>query len=156
MIGNSSAPAGLIKMLRSIATGFRRGWKLSLLSRARNRNPSLLFIGAAGAATASVLINASLSRENSPFEAIVAHCSHSSSDQERLDEQVELYVDAILGSRMSNIPGLPGSGPYPPLPPPPSPHMYDDCRQFKYDLVRRLVRTNSLQKCHQTRLDCRR
>ncbi len=29
-----------------------------------------------------------------------------------MDEQVEFYVDAILGSKMSNIPGLPGFDSY--------------------------------------------
>ena len=90
-----------------MATGLRRGWKQTLLSSSRKRNSSVVLLGAAGAATASALVNG---REHLPFAAISVHCS--SNENARMDEQVELYVDAILGSKMSNIPGLPGFYPF--------------------------------------------
>jgi hypothetical protein len=68
-------------------------------------------LGTAGsAAAASILIDTSVSREILAFVPVTAHCASLPSEQDRLEEQVEMYVDAILGSKMSNIPGLPGFG----------------------------------------------
>ncbi len=97
-------------MLRCLAGGFRRVWKQSLLSSASKPKSSIILLGTAGAAAAaSVLIDTSVSREflhQLLSVPVTAHCASLPSEQVRSDEQVEMYVDAILGSKMSNIPGF--------------------------------------------------
>ncbi len=79
------------------------------LSAIKAKNLSALIVGSVGAATASVLLHS----DRSSILANPAFCSDqiSAADQDEMSKQIDMYVDSIVGSKMSNIPGLPGPRP---------------------------------------------
>ena len=82
--------------------------KQAYLSSIGRKRVISFMIGTMGAAATSVLIDRSFLEGSSRLINNALCSSDLATEQARRLHEIEMYVNAILGSKMGNIPGLPG------------------------------------------------
>jgi hypothetical protein len=87
---------------------FLKVCKHAYLSSICQRKATHLVLGTVGAVATAVLIDRSFMEGRSLVINSALCSSDLATEQTRLLEEIEMYVNAILGSKMGNIPGLPG------------------------------------------------